>query len=207
MQNIKLWIIAGVAILIIGLIGIVKIQHDKLVKTNKALSEAVINNKAYENENNALKDKAIQFEYTVEQLNHSSDSLVQKLNDARKQLKIKDKNIKELQYISSTTHKTDSVYFRDTIFREPNFAIDTLMRDEWASLNLHLKYPNYIAAEYSFKNELIITHSSKKETINPPKKFFLWRWFQKKHVVTEVKVLQNNPYCENGAEKHIKIIN
>ena len=39
-----------------------------LVKTNKALSEAVINNKAYENENNALKDKAIQFEYTVEQL-------------------------------------------------------------------------------------------------------------------------------------------
>ena len=82
----------------------------------------------------------------------------------------------------------------------------TTSSDEWAKLQLHLQYPNEIAAGYSFRNETVIVSSSKKETINPPNKCWLIRLFQRKHKIIEVEVIQNNPYCENDMHKHIKII-
>lgn len=45
-----------------------------------------------------------------------------------------------------------------------------------------------------------------KQTIDPPKKFFIARWFQRKHTVVEVDVVQENPYCENKEERFIKVI-
>lgn len=48
--------------------------------------------------------------------------------------------------------------------------------------------------------------SNSRVTIDPPKKFFLCRWFQKKHTVVEVNVIQDNPYCTNRNEKFVKII-
>lgn len=206
MRKIELIIGSVLIALVIGLGITFDVQRRTINRLNADLSTAVINNKAYEAERDDLKNKTIQFEYTIEQLNYSNDSLNKKLNDARKQLKIKDKNIKELQYLASENKKVDSVFFRDTIFKEPNFQLDTLLGDQWASLNLHLQYPNNINAEYSFKNETIIAASTKKETVDPPKKFWLCRLFQKKHTITEVEVIQTNPYCEKGTERHIKII-
>lgn len=171
MRKIELIIGSVLVALVIGLGITFDVQRRTINRLNADLSTAVINNKAYEAERDDLKNKTIQFEYTIEQLNYSNDSLTKKLNDARKQLKIKDKNIKELQYIASENKKVDSVFFRDTIFKEPNFQLDTLLGDQWASLNLHLQYPNNINAEYSFKNETIIAASTKKETVDPPKKF------------------------------------
>ena len=206
MQKIKLIIGSFLVLLLIGLGIAFDFQRKTINRLNDELSTSVINLKAYEAENDSLKTKKIQFEYTIDQLNHSKDTLTQKLNEARKSLKIKDKNIKELEYIASQNKKRDTVYFRDTIFRDEHFRADTLIGDEWASLNLHLAYPNLIDAEYSFKNEVIIVASTKKETIDPPKKFWICRLFQKKHTVTEVEVVQTNPYCEKGTERHIKII-
>lgn len=34
--------------------------------------------------------------------------------------------------------------------------------------------------------------ADKRETINPPLKFFLWRWFQKRHIVVKVVVRNSN---------------
>ena len=171
------------------------------------MSTAVINIKAAEAENDSLINKNIEFNYTIAQLNYSNDSLVQKLNNVRKELNIKDKSIKELQYLASHNVKTDSIFIKDTIFKEPSFRLDTLVGDEWAKLKLGLEYPNKIEAEYSFKNETMIFSSSRKETIDPPKKCWLLRLFQKKHIITDVEIVQNNPYCENDIHKHIKIVN
>ena len=171
MQKIEL-IIGSILLAIIIVLGVAfGSQRNTINRLNKELSVSVNNNKAYEEENNALKNRTLQFEYTVEQLNHSNDSLVQKLNEARKSLKIKDKDIKELQYIASQNKKRDTLYLKDTVFRDKGFQLDTLLGDEWASLNLHLAYPSNIDAEYTFKNETIIAASTRKETIDPPKKF------------------------------------
>jgi hypothetical protein len=68
--------------------------------------------------------------------------------------------------------------------------MDTTVGDNWYSVNLNLSYPGRIALNPSFKSEKYIIVHSKKETIDPPKKFFLLRWFQKKHTILEVDVVE-----------------
>lgn len=118
-----------IAIIIVGLSITVLVQSSNLKKTKRELISAINNVKAYENENSKLKKSNLQFEYTIDQLNNSQDSLVQKLNKARKDLKIKDKNLKELEYIASQNLKKDSIIVKDTIFRYKNFELDTLLKD------------------------------------------------------------------------------
>lgn len=131
MQKIKLIIASIIACILIGLGLTVYFQSQKIKQINANLSAAVINEKAYAAENSSLKEKTIQFQFTVDQLNNSNDSLMQKLNETRKQLKIKDKNIKELQYIASQNQKKDSIIIQhDTIFKNPEFKLDTLLGDE-----------------------------------------------------------------------------
>ena len=131
MQKIKLIIASIIACILIGLGLTVYFQSQKIKQINANLSAAVINEKAYAAENSSLKERTIQFQFTVDQLNNSNDSLMQKLNETRRQLKIKDKNIKELQYIASQNQKKDSIIIQhDTIFKNPEFKLDTLLGDE-----------------------------------------------------------------------------
>ena len=58
----------------------------------------------------------------------------------------------------------------------------------------------------SFVSEKYITVSSKKETVNPPKKFFLFRWFQRKHKVLIVNIHEENPYIETNNSKFVEIL-
>ncbi len=145
------------------------------------------------------------FQLTADQLNASNDSLVSRLNNIRKQLKIKDKEISHLQYLVSQNNKKDTVFLKDTIFR-PDVKIDTTLQDEWRRLTLHAEYPNILSADYSFKNSTaVITHTSR-VTVDPPKKCWIGRLFQKKQTIVEINVVQENPYCENKESKFIKII-
>lgn len=196
---VSILVIAGLSIFLV-------IEHNYNTKLKSELSTTASNYKAYLNENNNLREENILFQITIDELNDSKDSLVQELNTLRKQLKIKDKNIKELEYIASTTQKRDTIAFRDTLFLQPNLQLDTILSDPWSTLKLHLEYPNIVMADYSFKNETIIFSSTKKEYIKPPKKFWICRLFQRKHTITEVEVIQSNPYTEKGTERFIKIL-
>lgn len=69
------------------------------------------NQKAFIAENSSLKDESRAFKFTIEQLNYYNDSILQKMNDARKELKIKDKNIKQLQYLLSVSTKKIQYFY------------------------------------------------------------------------------------------------
>ena len=210
MKKIKIIIEAIIAAIIIGLGTTVTIMSSRINELNQEIAEVTTNIKAYELENSALKDDTIEFQYTIEQLNYSKDSLNQKINKLRKELKIKDKDIKNLQYKLSENQKKDSIVFiHDTLFRE-SVKIDTVIRDDWSKLNLKLEYPNVVVAEYSFKNESLVTTYLKKEIVDPPHKCALIRLFQrlfpKKRNVIYVKVREQNPYCETKEQKFINIV-
>ena len=164
------------------------------------------NQKAFIAENSSLKDKSRAFKFTIEQLNYYNDSILQKMDDVRKELKIKDKNIKQLQYLLSVSTKKDTVLFTDTIFRDKSLALDTVIGDKWYNIRLGLKYPNLIYTEPTFTSEKYIIVNKKKETVNPPKKFFLFRWFQRKHWVMEVHIKEKNPYIKEIDNKFVEII-
>lgn len=205
MKKIKIIIGSIVAAIIVGLGTTTAVMSSRINKLNHEIAEATTNIKAYELENSALKDNTIEFQYTIEQLNYSKDSLNQKINKLRKELKIKDKDIQKLQYIVSENSKKDSVFIHDTIFKE-KVKVDTTMGDNWSKLHLQLEFPNIVVANYSFRNESLVTTYLKKETINPPHKCALIRLFQKKHKVIHVEVLEQNPYCETKEQKFINIV-
>lgn len=172
----------------------------------KEISVSMSNQKAFIAENSSLKEGNRAFKFTIEQLNYYNDSILQKMNDVRKELSIKDKNLKQMQYLLSEATKKDTIVFRDTLFREPSLNIDTLIGDKWYNIRLELKYPNLITIHPTFISEKYIIVNKKKETINPPKKFFLFRWFQRKHWVMEVNIKENSPYIKEVNNKFVEII-
>lgn len=203
--KIKLIIGAIIAVIITTLSTTTAIMNNRIKKLNREVAEAVTNIKAYELENSALKDDTIEFQYTIEQLNYSKDSLNQRINKLRKELNIKDKDIQKLQYIVSENQKKDSIVVRDTVFIK-DVKVDTTLTDDWSKLHLQLKYPNTVIADYSFKNESLVTTYLKKETLNAPHKCAFIRWFQKKHKVIHVEINEQNPYCETKEQRFINII-
>lgn len=168
--------------------------------------QAVENNKAYALQLDKEKAESNMFKLKVDQLEYYSDSIITKLNEARKELKVKDNQLKQLMWLQTEFQKKDTVYLTDTIFKEPDFILDTVMGDEWVKTNVHLQYPSTIATESTVKSEKAVVVSTKRETVDPPKKFFLCRWFQKKHTVVKVVVKENNPHVIDQENVFIEIV-
>ena len=195
---------------IVILVSLLAISTYTLYTNNQKLKEEISismsNQKAFIAENSSLKEENRVFKFTIEQLNHYNDSTLQKMNEVRKELKIKDKNLKQMQYLLSEAQKKDTIAFRDTLFREPTLKIDTLLGDRWYQMKLGLRYPSTIITEPKFVSEKYVIVDYKKETINPPKECAIARWFQKKHKVVEVEVVEKNPYIENKQQRFIEIV-
>ena len=195
-------------IVIAGLLVVVGLEYKKISALNRRWEVAEANVKAYSEEMSAVNKRTTALQLTIGQLEYFNDSIFKALDDTRRQFKIKDKDLKALQQVSSSFKKKDTIRITqvDTLFKEPSLAIDTLLGDKWYTLRLGLKYPSMIAVEPQFKSEKHIVVSTKKETVDPPKKFFLLRWFQRKHLVLHVDVDEKNPYVEGESSKYVEII-
>lgn len=179
--------------------------YNRYQKLSTEYSTSIENIKAYDAELSGLKDDARVYKLTIEQLSYFNDSITKKMNEVRKELGIKDSRIKQMQYKLSHIEKPDSLTLPDTIFVN-SFKLDTIMGDEWANNHIIMSYPNKIKITPRFKLESFLFVSAEKETIKPPKKFFLFRWFQKRHTVLNITVEENNPYVETDRQKFIEII-
>ena len=198
----KKWLV----VLTVLLLGIAGVEWHQIRHVEEKWKIAEANVKAYSSQLGTTKEKNIALQLTVNQLEYFNDSVLEALGQTRKELKIKDKNLKALQQVTSVFVKTDTLILKDTLFREPTLAVDTLIGDEWYSVRLGFKYPSMIAIQPEFKSEKHIIVSHKKETVNPPKKFFLFRWFQRRHYVLNVDVVEKNPYVEGESSKYVEII-
>lgn len=196
----------AIALLIVGLIVSLSILAKSYKNLNNDYKIAVGNEKVLLQSNQALNKNLGVLQLRVDQLSYFNDSILVKLDSVRKALKIKDKNLQYLQYMYSQMEKKDSIVFvKDTIF-QPMVHIDTTLTSKWYNLNLKLDYPNSVVVEPKFISEQYVIIHSKKETVNPPKKFFLCRWFQKKHRVVRVEIKEENPYIIHKNSEFIKIL-
>lgn len=171
----------------------------------ESLYKELTNIEAYEAENSRLTDEAIVFKRTIDDLKYGNDSLNNHIYELSKQVKARDREIERLEYLSSTIGKTDTLMLRDTIFRE-HAEVDTLIGDEWYSVRLHLGYPSTIVVSPEFKSEKVLVTHTTKEYVGKPKKFFLCRWFQRKHEVTRVEVVEESPYVREENKRIIEIV-
>lgn len=194
---------------IIGLIVLLVCSLIYMVHQNRTLTAkyetSIENIKAYDSQLSGLNNSNKVFKLTIDQLNYFKDSILIKMNEVRKELNIKDSKIKQMQYKLSHVEKPDSLTLPDTIFVN-SFKLDTIIGDEWANNHIIMSYPNKIKITPRFKLESFLFVDAKRETIKPPKKFFLFRWFQKRHTVLNITVKENNPYVETDRQKFIEII-
>lgn len=206
MEKIKKYIHIGMTLLIpiltVALILTVKSRG----KIEKRWKESTENVKSYSELFSNSENKNKGFKLTIDQLQYFNDSILRELNETREALKIKDSKLKSLQYLSSTFIKYDTLIIKDTLFKDPQIQVDTVLSDEWYSIRIGLKYPSTITVNPMFRSVKHIVVSSRRETVNPPKKFFLFRWFQKKHTVLNIDVIEKNPYMKEQNSRYIEII-
>lgn len=176
---------------------------------NKSLDISVNNEKAYSAEfsaeNSALKESNIVFKFKLAQMTHMNDSILMKMREVTQELKIKDKKLESLQYQLEHVSKSETIYIRDTVFRDPDFKLDTCIQDKWAKTCLHLEYPNEVGISSEFNNEKYIITSWKKEPIKQ-RKWFLPRWFTKKQKIITVDVVDKNPYVTTEKQRFVQIV-
>ena len=193
-------------VIVIGVIMTITIMHEQIQSLTDQLSVSINNEKAYAAENSDLNLKNRVFQFTIDQLQYSNDSLNRKIMSVVRENDIKDRNIRSLQYQLEHFSKTDTIVLRDTIFRNPTFRLDTCLMDEWNTSCISLAYPGQIGISNSYVNEKYIIVNSKREPIRPHKCGFV-NFFRKKHTVLEIDVIDKNPYVETERQRFIEIIN
>lgn len=201
MNKVIRWVIVIIITLLVTAVFI-------LLKCNKNLQNSVNtydnNFKALALENQKLEDEAIAYKFSIEQLEYLNDSIINDLNNTRRELKIKDDEILQMQKIKTEIITKDSIYFKDTIFRDNFIKLDTIIKDQWHTLAVQLE-PNKLSIQAKYTSDLNIFAHSSKEIIGTPKKCFIGRWFQKKHNVIRVDVIDKNPHAIITEKKFIII--
>lgn len=201
----KKYIHIGIIVSIISLVTFLCIS----INTNKKYKNSIEiydnNFKALNLKYDSLSNETIAYKFEVEQLEYINDSIVNKLDESRKELKIKDRDLKQMQYILSEGNKTDTILFKDTVFRDNFIKIDTTLGDKWVNVKLESLNPNTLSYNIKYTSELEVFAYTEKEIIGTPKKCFIGRWFQRKHKVTKVDVKDNNPYATIKNKKFIII--
>ena len=180
--------------------------YNRYQKLTAEYSISIENIKAYDAELSGLRGDTKVYKLTIEQLNYFNDSIIKKMKVVQKELGIKDKRLQQLQYEASHAQRADTIILKDTLFRDSQLKLDTIVGDKWFRTNLHLEFPSTIALKPEIELERYTFISGKRETVNPPKKFFLFRWFQKKMTVVTVTVKEKNPYVKNRESRYVEII-
>lgn len=193
-----------ILIVILGLSCYYLIERNKQLRVD--YNTAIENVKAYSQSISNLEQDNRVFKLTIEQLNYYSDSILLKMQKVQKELNIKNREISQMQYLLSTNSRTDTITLVDTIFRDNTIHIDTIISDKWYSCRVGLHYPSIITVSPTFINEQYVVVHSKRETVKPPKKFFLARWFQRRHTIGIVDVCQKSPYAKIQQQRFIEII-
>lgn len=204
-MSIKTCIRVFILIVFIVLISDMFALSKKIRALESKLEISTTNESILLNQFDSLNSYNKELQLNIEQLKYSNNITLDKLNKVRKELNIKDKELQKLQYQLSISNKTDTVVYRDTIFKE-GIKLDTLIKDDWYSLNLDLEYPSTIIVNPKFKSEKYVVTSLKKEIKGTPKKCWLGRIFQKKHNVVRVEVVEKSPYIETKEQVFINII-
>ena len=170
------------------------------------------NLKAYIALNDTLISTNRMFEFKASQLNYINDSLVNQMNTIRKNIGVKDKNLKGLGYIKSTVRIHDTVFVNRIRDGDKTLSIDTVINKKWYQIEIDYKggrcneCKDTLVVSPKISSEKYVVISTSKEYVDAPKKWWLQRIFQKKEEVVDVKVVETNPYIYSDHERFIKVI-
>ena len=138
----------------------------------------------------------------VSELEASEDRQLRVMDSLRKELGVKDRRLNAIYRRVTVVGKADTVYVPDTIIVA---YLDTTLDDGWVRTDISLS-PGVVTVKSSVRNETTIVVAKKRETVRPPRRFPLFRLFQRKHTVVTVTAIEGNPWCETKEARSVEVI-
>ena len=128
------------------LIATIFVQHNQLQKKDTEINRITSNVRTYQDivSNNQNNNRTLQL--TIEELNHSNDSLLLQLKQTQKELKIKDKNLTDASVINTeikdsvkTVIKKEAIDFKEELKLNPLTTIIVERKDSILTAKIDLK--------------------------------------------------------------------
>lgn len=192
--NVINWLRKNFKVVAVGLVSLliatIFIQHNQLQKKNKEIDRITNNIRAYEEIASNAQDNNRVLQLTIEDLNHSKDSLIQQVNKVKKELKIKDKNLTETSVINAEIN--DSV---KTVIKEKLIDFNEELKLNDLTTIIVSRKDSILTAKIDIKNQQIIFIEDKKEYKRSYKNWLL-RFFHfdfKKIHTKKYQIVNSNP--------------
>ncbi len=172
-------------------LGLTCVRQGNKIKTQDARISQIYNNyKYYESQFNNTEKQNRVLQLTVNELKLSKDSLVQAVNKAKKELKVKDQNLKEAHVINTEMKDTTTVKI---ITKEVDFTKE-LKLNSLTTITVSRK-DSILTTILDLKNQQILIVEEKKEYRNKYKngfvRFLHFDW--KRDKVKKYSIINSNP--------------
>lgn len=198
--NIINWCSKNFKVVAVGLISLliatIFVQHNQLQKKDTEINRITSNVRTYQDivSNNQNNNRTLQL--TIEELNHSNDSLLLQLKQTQKELKIKDKNLTDASVINTeikdsvkTVIKKEAIDFKEELKLNPLTTIIVERKD------------SILTAKIDLKNQQTIFVEEKKEYLNQYKNGFI------RFLHFDWKRIRTRKYTIKNSNPIIKVIN
>lgn len=153
--------------IIIGLTAFCFFQRQKIKTLDKSLGQVTNNYKYYQELNSKLKEDNRTLQLTIGDLNNSKDSLITEVKKVQKELKIKDKNLQQVQVINTEMKDSASVEIKT---KNVDFS-EKLKLNELTTITVNRK-DSILTAILDLRNSQILFVEEKKEYRNQYKNGF-----------------------------------
>lgn len=172
------------------LVATIFVQNSKLNKANKEIERITNNLRSYEESvlDASTRNRVLQL--TVGELIHSKDSLIQEVNKAKKELKIKDKSLKQVQVIN--TEIKDTV---KTVIKHKQLDFEEKLELNPLTTIIVSRKDSILTAKIDIKNQQILFIEEKKEYKNKYKNWLnrLLHFDFKKISTRQYQIQNSNP--------------
>ncbi len=191
-KNFKVVAVGLISLLIVTIF----VQHNQLQKKDTEINRITSNVRTYQDivSNNQNNNRTLQL--TIEELNHSNDSLLLQLKQTQKELKIKDKNLTNANVINTeikdsvkTVIKKEAIDFKEELKLNPLTTIIVERKD------------SILTAKIDLKNQQTIFVEEKKEYLNQYKNGFI------RFLHFDWKRIRTRKYTIKNSNPIIKVIN
>ena len=201
------WFTNNIKVVTIGIISLLTVAifilGSQLSKKNKEIDRLFNNIKAYEQLATENKKLNTVLQLTVNELNNSKDSLIQQVEQARKELKVKNKNLQQAQVINTV--------IRDTVTKiitvDRNFN-EELKINPLTTIKV-TRTDSILTAKIDITNQQILFIEEKKEYKNKYKNGWIrfWHFDWKKIKTRKYQIINSNPIIKITNTRIIEINN
>lgn len=184
-------------------LGLTCVWQGNKIKTQDARISQIYNNyKYYESQFNNTEKQNRVLQITVNELRLSKDSLVQAVNKAKKELKVKDQNLKEAHVINTEMKDTTTVKI---ITKEVDFTKE-LKLNSLTTITVSRK-DSILTTILDLKNQQILIVEEKKEYRNKYKNLWkrFWHFDWKRDRVQKYQIKNTNDLINVTETRVIKV--